>query len=80
MDDGKWVKNRFILVLLKNGLNKTKDEKRRKPHLENGKIDPKDFGKWTEFTECLANVMKIIEGVAYRPEAPKDRKLIHLFL
>ena len=37
--------------------------------LKNGEIDPSDFGIWTDFTNCMSAVMKIIEGAAYYPEA-----------
>ena len=50
--------------------DESKDETRVKPKsLKNGEIDPSDFGIWTDFTNCMSAVMKIIEGAAYYPEA-----------
>ena len=35
---------------------------------KNGQLRSDIFGELTEFANCLANVLKMIEGAAYRPE------------
>lgn len=44
------------------------DSDRHQPGLKNGDISSDDFGKWSKFTDCMKNVMKILEGQAYFPE------------
>lgn len=37
--------------------------------MNDGDIDPKDFGKWFDFANCLKSALEIIEGQAHFPEA-----------
>lgn len=37
-------------------------ESRRTDGVENGDINPSDFGEWAEFTSCLKDVLSLIEG------------------
>ena len=36
--------------------------------IKNGQLRPDHFDELTDFANCLANVLKLIEGAAYRPE------------
>ena len=42
----------------------------RKPEegAQNGDLAKRDFGVWTDFGNCMAAVMKLMEGAAYKPE------------
>ena len=40
-------------------------------NLNNGEIDPTEFGGLTKFTKCLISAMKIIEGASYNQEIYK---------
>jgi hypothetical protein len=37
--------------------------------VNDGDIDPADFGKWFDFANCLKSALEIIEGQAHFPEA-----------
>ena len=41
-------------------------------NLNNGDIDPAEFGGLTKFTKCLISAMKIIEGTSYNQEIYKE--------
>ena len=38
------------------------------PSWKNGQLRSDNFDELTDFANCLANVLKLIEGAAYRPE------------
>ena len=58
----------MFVALSKN----SKIESRQTDGVPNGEISEDDFGKWTEFANCMKDVLSLIEGQAYRPETTED--------
>ena len=50
----------------------SKIDSRQTKGVPNGEISENDFGKWTEFANCMKDVLSLIEGQAYRPETTED--------
>ena len=48
--------------------------------IKNGQLRPDHFDELTDFANCLANVLKLIEGAAYRPETQMNEDFTEVII